>query len=137
MPIQFQMGAERSYSWKCVDLDLNIPYFFVAYEVCDDAEISSMRKIISTERDLLQFCFELADDATSKIRQLSIIAPNWLNQTSRWQMIDIVEIQSAQFPASDTPINVFVNPIGQKITTSMQEINLDYATQIDSIFTVQ
>ncbi len=136
MPFFLQVGKEFSQGWKCVDLDLNIPYFFIAYELTAEEDVTNIRKIISIERDVPQFCLDLQADPLCKLRQLSIIAPSWLNQTNRWQMIDIVEIRCARFAEDGISVNVYLNAIGQKLTTSMHPINLEEATQIDFVLSV-
>lgn len=134
LPNFFKIPGFDVQNWRCVDLSLNVPYFLINYIYSEDDARLSMRKLVENVHDLIQICNDIKESPTAELTQIAMLTPSWLNQSDKWNMLDLVEILNAEFAEDEPPIAIFIGSDGSKLIESYSQIDLKKAKKITSVF---
>jgi hypothetical protein len=134
MPFFCGTDGQKFFNWRSVELDLNVPYFFVEYVFDEEHANLHHRKFFISANELIQFCNRIRSTLKMKLKQVAILAPPWINKKDTWQLIDLTLILHVEFESGSPMIPVYVALDGRQLSGQMKVIDLQKAKKVETVF---
>lgn len=121
-------------TWRCVDLDLNIPYFLIEYDLTELDIALRMRKLVYDISDLSNCWKTIQQESTTNGIRAYLMSPTWLNKSDGWQIHQLDEIFMVEAVPNKTWSTVYVLKNGCRFTDSNSELDLENIVNVKTIF---
>lgn len=136
-PNFFRSESQSLYNWRCVDLELNFPYYFVEYAQTEGYAKLTTRKIVANFSDLEEVCKAIQENMNLELTQVSLLSPGWLNKTTGWELNALSEIQYGNFGKKDPWVQIFILQDGRRLIDSSLDLKLEDAIEMQCHFSVK
>ena len=134
MPVFCGSDGHKTFNWRSVELDLNVPYFFVEYIFDEEHANLHQRKLITSANELIQFCNTIRSARHMKLKQVAMFAPPWINKSSGWELIDLSFILHVEIEPGSPVVPVFVGLDGRKLSSKISALDFQNARTIETVF---
>lgn len=104
--------------WDVVELQLNVPYFFVNYDIEENAFRISQQALLWQPRTFFKFCAGMMDGGNQRIDNVSLLIPPALSECDRWEMIGLQAVLTATHKKKKTRFVIYVDERGKRYTES-------------------
>lgn len=125
------------YNWRCVDLELNVPYFFVEYVQHKKSARLTARKLAASFADLKDICQAIQKNRKLQLTQVSLLSPNWLNKAGGWELTPLSEIKCGNFGQKEPWVQIFTLQDGRHLIDTNLNLNIEDALEIHCQFSVK
>lgn len=124
------------YHWRCVDLEINSPYYFVEYIHKEKSSRLTARKIVSDLADLTEICKAIKRDVKLQLVRISLLSPGWLNKSHLWELDSLSEIHYGNFGQKDPWVQIFKLQDGRQLFDAELKLDIEDAQEIQCQFLV-
>ncbi|MBC3862328.1 hypothetical protein H8K32_09485 [Undibacterium jejuense] len=125
------------YSWKCAEIDLNIPYFLFEFEVTQNCKPIQLRTLFYSITDLISYSKIAQEDTNATCIGISMLSPEWLNKSDRWQIDKLVKVLEVTMDKKLPPINVFETDDGRHFSDTCADVNLERAIDLKVLLAIE
>ena len=128
--------GQAIYHWRCVDLEINSPYYFVEY--CHEEKSSrlSARKIVSDTLDLVEICKAIQRDPHLQLIRISLLSPDRVNKSNTWELNSLSEIQYGNFGETEPWVQIFTLQDGRQLFNASINLEIENALELHQHFLV-
>ena len=121
-------------TWRCVDLDLNIPYFLIEYDLTERDVSLRMRKLVCSISDLSNWWEMIQQDSSAQGIRASLMSPGWLNSSDGWQIHELIGILTVETEPNVPWSTIYVLKNGDRFIDSNSEFDLKKDAQVKTLF---
>jgi hypothetical protein len=100
-------------AWRCVNLELRIPYIFFTYQIQDAGGWVGQTSVLWRPDDIMNFCSTLLSDKSAKIVEVSMLAPEVHVENVGWEWYAIRELWSDTTSTSGVARPIYVLASGR------------------------
>ncbi|MFZ6876456.1 hypothetical protein ACO0LF_30760 [Undibacterium sp. Di27W] len=124
------------YHWRCVDLEINSPYYFLEYIQKENSSRLSARKIVSDLADLIEMCQAIKRDAKLQLVRISLLSPSWLNKSHMWELASLSEVHYGNFGQKEPWVQIFKLQDGRQLFDPSLKLDIEDAQEVHCQFLV-
>ncbi|MFZ6871915.1 hypothetical protein ACO0LF_07635 [Undibacterium sp. Di27W] len=132
----FSSAKSPVYNWRCVDLELNLPYFFVEYVQHKKYASLTARKLAGSLADLEDICMAIQKHQKLQLTRVSLFSPNWLSKSGDWELNALSEIKYGNFGPKEPWVQIFVLQDGRQLIDANLDLDVQDALELQCQFSV-
>jgi hypothetical protein len=133
-PFSFSNDGGAFQNWRCVDLTLNFPYFFIEFECIEDQMPHRQSKIVCRGEDLIELCTQIREQDNLTLTQIALLNPSTRNSNRGWTLININQILEADFEEFNQATLIYVADDGVKYADYLDSERLNLAKNTRTLF---